>query len=265
MIKDIPIGKQPMLPMKSMELIVVKAIALILSICLLSSCVIDGLTHKPLDSGSHQSQSRTVYVDSRATGFSGGRVGFGRLSLVAIPIVPIRIAGDEAKDLMEVVTDALEVAGYTVVITSENQGCPILRANVNRVKFNNYTWLAPLVPTWGKFDVTLRLESVDGRTLWQQTFNGSGTSLNFFNGYNSAAVKGVTELANNMVTGLTAPTFVSALGADCDSKLTQNQLKAKETTSLPDEIGRLKFIKNLLDSGVLTQEEFDRQKKLLEN
>ena len=176
----------------------------------LSGCSITQLQHEDLEKPVHH-QSGVVNVEPRATGFSGGRVGWGRITLFSIPVVPIHINSDEASDLMSVVRDALTTAGYTPTLTDSPQITPVLKAHVDRVRFNNYTWLVPLVPTWGRINVTLRLESSGGEVLWERPFEGKGTSFDFTDGYNKASIKSVTRLANSMVEAFTTQDFGEAL------------------------------------------------------
>jgi hypothetical protein len=95
-------------------------------------------------------QSGGVAVRAKATGFSAGRVGWGRITVFSIPAVPIRIHSDEASDLMEIVRNALTTAGYTARPAGSAQAGPVLKAHVDHVRFNNYTWVAPIVSTWGR-------------------------------------------------------------------------------------------------------------------
>jgi hypothetical protein len=83
---------------------------------------------------------------------------------------------------------------------------------VNKFWFSNYTWLFPLVPTWGNIQLTLSLESPgNGTTLWTRDFAGSGTSFNFFNGYSGAANTALTKILNEMVQEFSSEQFYRAL------------------------------------------------------
>ncbi len=177
-----------------------------------AGCSITQLTHAELDDPPTL-QSGIVNVDEKASGFSGGRVGWGRLSVFAIPVAPIKIESDEASDLMQVVATALTTAGYTVESEESTARSPLVRAQVNKISFNNYTWLVPLVPTWGKINVTLSLEAPDGTVLWTADVEGSGSTLNFTDGYNVAATKSVTRLANSMVVAFGDGAFAAAVSA----------------------------------------------------
>ncbi len=190
--------------------IVVFAIIWILG---LSGCSITSLQHDGLQEPTNL-QSGVVNVAPRATGFSGGRVGWGRVTIFAIPVVPIHIKSDEASDVMDVVRDALITAGYTTYLAGNSQQRPVLSAHVNKARFNNYTWILPIVPTWGRINVTLRLESASGQVLWENSFEGAGTTFNFTDGYNIAATKSVTRLANNMVEAFSDPEFITALAEE---------------------------------------------------
>ena len=176
----------------------------------LSGCSIAQLQHDDLQEPA-QRRSGNVNLGPKATGFTEGRVGWGRVTLFSIPVVPIRIHSDEASDLMVVVRDALAIAGYAAHFVDNAQPGPVLKAHVDEVRFNNYTWVAPLVPTWGRLHVTLRLESADGPVLWEKSFESSGHTYNFTDGYNIAATRIVTKLANSMVEAFGSQEFSNAL------------------------------------------------------
>lgn len=176
----------------------------------LSGCSITELKHDELQEPA-QRQSGVVSVEPLATGFTGGRVGWGRITIFSIPVVPIHIHSDEARDLMDVVRNALSATGYTTRLASGPQSGPVLTAHVDKARFNNYTWIAPLVPTWGRIEATLRLESASGEVLWEKFFEGKGFTFNFTDGYNIAATESVTRLANSMVEAFSAQDFSEAL------------------------------------------------------
>lgn len=177
----------------------------------LSGCSITQLQHTELQTPA-ELQLGEVYVNERATGFTGGRVGWGRITVFSIPIVPIHIKSDEAMDLMRVVRDALSTAGYEAYLAGAAKRGPVLAAGVDEVRFNNYTWFAPIiVPTWGRISVTLTLESAGGNTLWERSFKEKGTTFNFTDGYNIAATKIVTRLADSMVEAFSSDDFRLAL------------------------------------------------------
>ncbi len=176
----------------------------------LSGCSITQLQHDGLDEPAEK-RSGAVNVESRASGLDGGKVGWGRITLFSIPVVPIYITGDEAVDMRDVVSDALITAGYSPEFSGSADSAPLLTANVTRARFNNYTWLVPLIPTWGNVDVTLTLVSAGGEILWEEALHGGGWTLNFSDGYNIAATKSMTELANNMVNAFTSQSFSDAV------------------------------------------------------
>jgi len=112
---------------------------------------------------------------------------------------------------MGVVRDALTAAGYTTRLAGSQMLGPVLKAHVNNVRFNNYTWLAPLIITWGSIEVTLRLEAADGQVHWERSFEGSGRSFNIIDGFNVSATRSVTQLADSMVEAFSAEEFNAAL------------------------------------------------------
>jgi len=176
----------------------------------LSGCSITHLQHDDLQEPAHR-QSGVVSVDPKATGFPGGRVGWGRITIFSIPVAPVHIQSDEASELMGVIRDALTAAGYTTRLAGSQMLGPVLKAHVNNIRFNNYTWLAPLIITWGSIDVTLRLDAADGQVHWERSFDGSGRSFNITDGFNVSATRSVTQLADSMVEAFSAEEFNAAL------------------------------------------------------
>ena len=187
-----------------------KRIAFVAALMMLAGCSISQLQHQGLISPDRL-YSGDVNIRPEATGFTGGRVGFGRLSLFNIPVAPVRIRSNEANDLMNTIRDALIISGYNVSVTDDLEASPVLIAHVDEVNFNNYTWAAPVVPTWGNIEVTLILESKEGLVLWEKEFRGGGRSWNVFNGFDRAAGKVMTRLGNEMVNSFSSSDFSLAL------------------------------------------------------
>jgi hypothetical protein len=81
-------------------------------------------------------------------------------------------------------------------------------------KSHNFTALLPpfFIPTWGNIQLETALASRNGSIAWSRIFKGSGFSVNFFNGYTSAAREAMTEILNHMVQAFSSNEFRSALG-----------------------------------------------------
>lgn len=154
-----------------------------------------------------------VVTNSRAEGIEG-KVGWGRLTVFYIPVVPIHIQGDGNQQVMELVRDALRQVGYTVYSTEP--GSPtagyVLDCRVEEFWFNNYTWLFPFVPTWGSVRLNVALRSANGQTVWSQPFSSSGFTANFFDGYSIAANEAMEEILNEMVVAFASEDFRNSLG-----------------------------------------------------
>ena len=186
-------------------------VALAVSLCGLGCAV--NLQHGQLLQPAN-ARSGVVGYERLSDGLDG-KVGWGRFTVFAIPIVPIYITGDDsdgAEQLMLQIRDALEQAGYRAsVVSSGAASGPVLRCNVQKFEYMNYTWVFPIVPTWGSIQLTTSLVGPDGRILWTRSFSGSGSSLNFFNGYTSAAKKSMNQILNPMVEAFAAHDFYAAL------------------------------------------------------
>lgn len=191
-----------------MRKVVVLALIAVLNV----GCTIHQLTHDGLTAPG-ETRSGVVTVAEKAQGLDGSKVGWGRITAFAIPVVPIYIKGDESIQMMDNIREALSLAGYEAVTgsgeTTEND--LTLHAVVNRARYSNYTWLIPLVPTWGGMDVSLSLTSNTGDVVWQRDFRGSGFTMNFFDGYNIASRKSMRKILNAMTVAFASEEFYSAL------------------------------------------------------
>jgi hypothetical protein len=113
---------------------------------------------------------------------------------------------------MNFVREALTNAGYSVS-TVENgttpQG-PWLSVGIKQYKFNNYTWLAPLIFTWGRIEMDVMLRDASEKVLWQRNYLGKGTSLHITEGFTNSAEKCMTRVLDQMVVDFSSPEFSGA-------------------------------------------------------
>jgi len=91
-------------------------------------------------------------VNERAQKMNG-IAGFVTFTLFAIPIAPVMIAGEEDKELMNQIKDAVVKAGYQVKMVDNSnsaEGMPVLSCKVKRFKFWDYCYLFPYLgfPIW---------------------------------------------------------------------------------------------------------------------
>lgn len=197
------------------------------------------LQHDPLDPPALTRSGPLPYADT-AEGFKG-RVGWGRGTLFYIPFVPIYITGDQTyggQMLMREVSDAIATAGYQPVPLAPGMRTdgPMLRCTVESASFNNYTYLFPIVPTWGSMTIAAELVGEDGARLWSHQFRGGGFTLNFFNGYNSAAKQSLEQILNDMVRALAGDEFEVALAKARGPEIaTQSAESAAPAVSTPPE------------------------------
>lgn len=179
----------------------------------MSGCSISPLSHEGLAPLAAK-RSGSLMVAEKAEGLNGSKVGWGRITVFAIPVVPIYIAGDESIQLMDNISEALRLAGYSTNSEDETTGATSdlrLVATVHKTRYSNYTWFAPLIPTWGGMDVTLTLVNKEGESRWTKNFVGSGFTFNFFDGYNIASKESMTELLNQMAEAFTEELFYQAV------------------------------------------------------
>ena len=193
--------------MKTKNLVWMPVLALLASGCSITPM------HKELDAPAHRVQG-TVATAGTATGMPAGKVGWGRITLFAIPVAPVRVEGDASRETMNFVREALATAGYSVNTLEAGARAPgpVLTVAIRQYKFNNYTWLAPLIFTWGRIELEATLKGSDNRDLWKKTYLGKGTSLNITQGFTGSASKCMTRVLNQMVADFTTPAFTAALG-----------------------------------------------------
>lgn len=186
------------------------AVLLVGSSLMISGCSIT-MKHDELAQPG-QKFSDPITIDKRAEGIPA-RVGWGRITLFAIPVAPVRIKGDGPELMMLQIQDALKQVGYQVTTVDSEKAAemPTLKCTVKDFSFSNYTYLAPIVPTWGDISLNANLVSPAGQVLWSQEFKGDGFTLNFFDGYTSAAEQSMTEILDEMIKAFTSESFRQAL------------------------------------------------------
>ncbi|MBL9130970.1 MAG: hypothetical protein JNG86_07215 [Verrucomicrobiaceae bacterium] len=170
-----------------------------------TSCSIN-MQHKPLKDPAVR-RSGAVSTALAATGIDG-RVGWGTFTAFFIPIVPVHVEGDGNRAVMSFVNEALKKAGYDV--RGGGSGGKVLQCDAN-LSYWNYTWLFPIVPTWGSSALNVSLVE-NGQVLWSKKFKGRGATLNFFNGYTSSNRQAMTKVLNEMVDAFASDDFRAALG-----------------------------------------------------
>lgn len=106
------------------------------------------------------------------------RVGWGTFTVFAIPIAPVHVSnGPGERIVMAKLKETLAGAGYRPTEPGAPSAGPVLEADVKRFSFRNYTWLVPLVFTWGGVDLDVRLVGHGGAPLWQRSYKGGNFNL----------------------------------------------------------------------------------------
>lgn len=182
-----------------------------------SGCTIN-LQHGKLNPTS-RAYTDSINLSKAATGSehqrkgADGTVGWGRATLFAIPLIPVHVVGNGNEEVMKEIQDALTQVGYHV--QDVDNGAPVsgkvLVCRVDKFRFSNYTWLFPIVPTWGRITLQTSLLGPDRHVLWSHQFTGSGMTLNFFDGYTSSAKSSMTKILNQMIKAFSSDEFHKAL------------------------------------------------------
>ena len=121
----------------------------------------------------------TIGAEAAARGMPS-RVGSGTFTVFAIPIAPVSITNGPGERLvMDQLKQTIATAGYRVVDSTAAPGAPVLQCGVNRFSFKNYTWLFPLVFTWGGIELDLKLVDAAGATRWQQTYASRSSNMTY--------------------------------------------------------------------------------------
>ena len=186
--------------------------AIILGFALLASGCSITPAHKQLKAPAKLSQG-TVATAGSATGMPPGKVGWGRITLFAIPVAPVHVQGDVSRETMNFVREALTTAGYTTTTADAGTRAPgpVLTVGIQDYKFNNYTWLAPLIFSWGRIELVASVRGPDDHVLWTRHYLGKGTSLNITQGFDRSAEKCMTRVLDQMVADFGTPAFAGAI------------------------------------------------------
>ncbi len=98
-------------------------------------------------------------------------IGYGTITVFAIPASPVRFSDpDAAERIMHGLREALRAAGYRPVTPPEPPQGPVLTCRIKEMRFKNYTWLMPLIQTWGRIRLTLALTDPPGAVRWQKDY-----------------------------------------------------------------------------------------------
>lgn len=94
---------------------------------------------------------------------------------------------------MEELRTCLRAAGYTATIAAEPPQGPVLSCTIEDFDFSNYTWLSPMVRTWGTIRMTLVVSEPSGAVRWrkqyEERYGHTGVSSSFNRAVNSTMSK----------------------------------------------------------------------------
>jgi uncharacterized protein YceK len=130
-------------------------------------------------------------------------IGWGTLTIFAIPVAPVTVNGEADTELMNQIKDAVVQAGYQVEMVdsaSSAGSMPVLSCKVEKFGFRNYTWLFPIVFNWGTIRLDVTITAPDGTVLWNKTYTGKGNGFYDFNPtVNEALTTLLNELSNDLL------------------------------------------------------------------
>lgn len=155
-------------------------------------------------------QSGTVSVSQKASGVSE-RVGWGTLTVFAIPVAPAHFEADAGEKVMKGVSDALAISGYSPSITGAVGGKKRVVCNVKESSFRNYTYFFPIVFTWGRLTLDVSVVNSNGTTVWNRSAKGGSFNLYPLGGFEAAGRSSITKALNTLATDFSSPEFSAAV------------------------------------------------------
>ena len=176
--------------MARLDKIAVSAIALFG----LAGCSVALAPRIPSDLGERR-VSGEVAAEPAAQGMPQN-LGFGTFTAFAIPVAGVHVTnGPGSQLIMDSIKQTLRSDGYEVVDATEATHGPVLECRVTRARFRNYTWLFPIVPTWGSIDLELTLADVRGGVpTWSHAYHSSSWNLLYsFDRAVNGAMTGILE------------------------------------------------------------------------
>jgi hypothetical protein len=135
------------------------------------------------------------------------RIGWGTLTIFAIPVAPVTVNGVPGMELMNQIKDAVEQAGYKVQMLNDLTAvakAPVLSCQVHDFGFRNYTWLFPLVFNWGTIKLDVTITGEEGKVLWQKSYTGKAHG---FYDFNPTVNKALTTILNELASDLANEQF----------------------------------------------------------
>jgi hypothetical protein len=151
-----------------------------------------------------------VAVKDRADGLPE-TIGYSTVSLFAIPAIPVRFGGsDVAERFMDEIRTSLRVAGYTPMNAAELPHGPLLSCTIDEFDFKNYTWLAPMIQTWGTIRLTLTLSQPAGAVRWQKQYEEQYSHGGVSASFNEAVNETLTKILSRATDDFTGADFRAA-------------------------------------------------------
>jgi hypothetical protein len=149
----------------------------------------------------------SVAVSRRAEGLPE-TIGHGTVTVFAIPATPIRFgATDPAARIMDELRLCLTAAGYAPVTATEPPQGPVLTCTIDEMSFSNYTWLAPVVRTWGTIRLTLAIKDPSGKWLWQKQYEEDYADAGVSSSFNHAVNLTLSKILARATEDFTAADF----------------------------------------------------------
>lgn len=134
-------------------------------------------------------------------------IGRGTITVFAIPADSIQLDPEHgAAQIMDGVREALRSAGYTPVACADPPAGPFLTARITKAHFRNYTWLMPVILTWGTLRMSVVLAAPDGGTLWQRDYEGTYKGAE---GFSTAVNEAFGQILTHSANDFASPQFRS--------------------------------------------------------
>jgi len=190
-------------------------------------------------------------------------VGNHTFTVFAIPVSRIESVEPIDESITEAVEDIYKSAGFTVKNASEAScdEAAIISPTIDKVHYWSYSWLYPLFIKGGGIRLRVRADTKNGKSLWSYNYDASSLrcSLVACFGFDSEIKSDMTKITPQMVADASRNSAVVPDAAMLVSK-TDNSAKKAASGSVLDDLKKLKELK---DSGVLSEDEYQKKHKEL--
>jgi hypothetical protein len=216
---------------------------------------------------------KTVYLAPAAVGGDTvkSRVGQHTFTVFAIPAADIRADGKLLdRSVSMAVTDALTAAGYDVRPSADAPPGTeaVVKPTIDRFHYWSYSWLWPFMFQGGEIKVRLNVGPEDGTgSTYEESFGESASwfTLGASYRFDENIRKNMTGIVNAIKSETRGGRFAELAG--CPVPPASPPASARQVfvqqTSAQSAADRLKALRELKDSGIINETEYETRRKAL--